>query len=300
MGKKSLFEPTLPPEEEGAIPSPVEKKTDNQKDIKTTAAKAEPEGTTVSPETAAAVETPAAAAATEPETIADNVEAPFVNEEPSQEQVTSGPEPSPVCYEETISSSASDLPPFEYDPLVDKKILMLGIIGVAGLIVILMIASMINAGNYYVRQTRGAVEIWQGDFSPLGQERILTLHGTHWKGPIRNSYSKKTVFSFAGVYYLEKVKTLAETPVSDDFDRIDYYLKQVRELFADPESRQIAARIDEIRKLISEAGVLQASGEKQAVSLAQKKIDTVNQRLDELIAEMSGDTGKAEKADSAH
>jgi len=199
-----------------------------------------------------------------------------------------------------FETPAADFVPLESDPLIGGKSLLLGVAGVCGLILMILIASMMNADNYYVKQARGAVEIWKGDFSPIGKDCIMILHGTQWNGPFKESYSKKAVFSFAVRYYLKKTVALVEAPVSDDFNRIVHYLDRARELVSDLELQEIAAGIDQAGKNITEARVLQSSGEKAAVSLAQEKLDVAGQILAGILMDLAVDDLVAEEADSDH
>lgn len=296
MGKKSLFEPTTAPEKEKNDPAPV-KEAGHRKTAAVTEPSPEPENRTVTddknttPDQAADMKSAAAAGSSfEPETRL--VKTPAVEAPSSETKVTS--------FEADVPSPAAAEVPFENDPLVDGRPLLLGVAGVCGLILIILIASMMNADNYYVKQTRGAVEVWKGDFSPLGKDRIMILHGTHWDRPVQDSYSMEKVFSFAIAYYLEKVRTLAEAPVSDDFDRITYYLERSLALAADEQFRETATLISQIGRYVTEARVLQTSGEKEAISLAQEKLTAAGRMLTGLIADLAEEGREAEDAASGH
>lgn len=256
MGKKSLLEPT--PEPKKRKKTPASGKTVRKKAGTTRKLPAEPE---VSPSISAA-------------------------EKPAPDVSPSGPEPG------KLEMPVPDRLFFESDPLVDKKLLLLGIAGVSVLILIILIASMINYGNYYVKQGKGAVEVWKGDFSPVGKDRIMILHGTYWDRPVKESYSRGEVFPFAFKYYLEKAAAMAESPVSDDFDRIVYYLDRSLELASDRQFKKMAVIITQARQSLIEARVLQESGEKESVALAQKKINTASRALTGLIADMEGGGGR--------
>jgi hypothetical protein len=275
--------------ETGMIPEP-------EKNIsgKEATAAAEP---SVEPETGAAeaLSTPA------PEKISDG-------EAAAAAEAVPAPDTSPVKTSETdvpsaeakVSSLEADVPFFENDSLIDTKPLLLAIVGVCGLIMVLLIASKVNAGRYYVKQSKGAVIVSKGDFSPVGKDRIMILHGTRWNREKKNSYSRDDVFSFAALYYLEKAMTLADAPVSDDFDRIVDYLARARKLVADGEYQGAAVIIKQARRNITEAQVLQSSGERDAVSLAQEKLDAAGQALSGLIADMAKIGRETDSAEAGH
>ena len=198
-------------------------------------------------------------------------------------------------------SPAEDEPPFENEPLIDTRTLIAGVVVVCGLILLVLSGSLMNADNYYIKQTRGAVEIWKGDFSPGGKERVLILHGARWLKPFKPSYAKAEVFPFVAAYYLDKANMLTKESVSGDVDRILDYLDRVQALYADDPIEELDSTISQIRKTIAEARILQASGEKAAVDLAQKKIEAVSQSLMDLAAEMTGENAsEPETAAAVH
>ena len=283
MGKKSLFEPTIAPEEEKSEPAKG-KVRDKKKATKAQAA-APPE-----PEAA-----PVAAAGTDNPPVEPDAPTPAPEPKPAVKQdippVVKMDASPPV--QTKAPSPAADLPPFDSDPLIDFRTLMTGVVVVCGLILLVLLGSLMNADNYYVKQVRGAVEIWKGDFSPGGKERVLILHGARWLRPFKSSYSKAEVFPFAAAYYLDKANMLTDAPVSEDFDRILYYLDRVQSLYAEEPVAELDSTIKQIRKTIAEARILQASGEKAALDLAQAKLRAVSQALMDLAAELTGESGAA-------
>jgi hypothetical protein len=279
MGKKSLFEPTIAPEEEIKAPAPEKVRDDKETTTARTPKPPEPEAT------AAKAETPPVEAV-EPAPVQETPPAAVKQEVPP-----------PVKTQPT--SSPGDIPPFENEPLIDTRTLMTGAVVLCGLILLIFVGSVMNADNYYVKQNMGAVEIWKGDFSPGGKERVLILHGTHWRKPYKKSYTKAEVFPFVAAYYLDKANMLTEAPVSEDLDRILYYLDRVQALYAEEQTAQLDNTISQIRKTIAEVRILQASGEKAAVDLAQKKITAVSRALTDLMAEMTGESKPAPEAAAA-
>ena len=316
MGKKSLFQPTAVPEKEKSEPAPATPDPAEKKKAKATA-----KGQ-IKPESGGAKK-PAARSAREAESPKKKAEVPKKKAEApasAVEEPTGAAAPATeipgagvtdpvkgadttvqkVPYKTSDSQFDTDQAPFETDPLVDQQILTSAIAAVCGIIFILLIASMINSGNYYIKENRGAVEIWKGDFTPAGKDRILILHGTHWDRKIKDSYSMEEAFSFAAAYYFEKARLQAEVPVSDDFDRTFYYLGRVRGLYDDRLPQEVGDKITAVEKYMTEARILQASGEDAAVSLAQKKIDTVDKILTGLISDLAGKDRKKTGKKTGH
>ncbi len=301
MGKKSLFQPTTAPEEEKKAPEP-EKVSDAEKIKATETPAPEPKS--------APVETPVAETAS----AASDEPAPEKAVPPSAEHATPPPQATPLpevadpsparetppCINTFEPPDLKDPAPFESDPLIDAKSLKTIAVVVCGIILLIFLGSMMNADNYYVKQSRGAVEIWKGDFTPGGKDRIVVLPGAHWKQPARTSYSKEDVFPFVAAYYLEKARMLTEAPVSEDFDHINYYLDLVQKLYAEDPVEEVDSTISLIRKTIAEARILQVSGEKAAVDLAQKKIQTIDEALTDLVAFFAGGDEPEAAAVSGH
>ena len=80
---------------------------------------------------------------------------------------------------------------------------------VAGLIISILIglvihASYRNENKYYLQFEAGAVEIWQGTFSPGGKKRILIMPGVQKPAQIKAVYTKEAVFPLAFHFYVSK------------------------------------------------------------------------------------------------
>lgn len=88
---------------------------------------------------------------------------------------------------------------------------LLGLIVAVILIFALLIgASLNNMDNYYLKQTNTGLEIWRGDFSPNGRQKIVTLQGVDASEPIKNKYSRQEALAAAFEYFMEKADKVAE------------------------------------------------------------------------------------------
>ncbi|MBT8332255.1 MAG: hypothetical protein KJP06_07995, partial [Deltaproteobacteria bacterium] len=65
-------------------------------------------------------------------------------------------------------------------------------------------ASYRNADKFYLKFGAGALEIWQGTFSPGGKKRILIMPGVQKPTEIKTVYTKEAVFPLAFNFYLSK------------------------------------------------------------------------------------------------
>ncbi|MFO7560544.1 MAG: histone H1-like repetitive region-containing protein [Desulfobacterales bacterium] len=84
----------------------------------------------------------------------------------------------------------------------------------------IIIASYINTGNYYLKTADGALEIYQGDFAPMGKELLITLPGGVPPKTIEDVYSKEKVFPIVCNYLIDKADTLLKVNGLPDFQYI--------------------------------------------------------------------------------
>jgi hypothetical protein len=73
---------------------------------------------------------------------------------------------------------------------ISKKLLLFGIAGFSFIILmgIVIRTSFYNTSHYYLRSAAGAVEIWQGTFSPGGKKRILIMPGVQMPQKMKEIY----------------------------------------------------------------------------------------------------------------
>lgn len=128
--------------------------------------------------------------------------------------------------------------------------------GIGGFIFVILIglvirASYYNRDRYYLRSAAGAVEIWQGTFSPTGKKRILIMPGVQMPTAIKKMYTQEEVFQLAFNFYTKKADALMEVPGMPDFIGIKSYLNRALSFATTAELRQIAnARINQIDRMI--------------------------------------------------
>ena len=134
-----------------------------------------------------------------------------------------------------------------------KKPLLL-IIG--GLIFVILMglvirASYDNTGKFFLKSAAGAVEIWQGTFSPGGKKRILIMPGVQLPAKAKSVYSMEDVYPLAFNFYVSKADALMEVPGMPDFVGIKSYLNRALSFATTEDLRQTAhGRINQIDRLI--------------------------------------------------
>jgi hypothetical protein len=112
-------------------------------------------------------------------------------------------------------------------------------------------ASYQNTKKYYLKSAAGAVEIWQGTFSPGGKKRILIMPGVQMPERKKDVYGKKDVYLLAFKFYVSKADAIMEVPGMPDFIGIKSYLNRALSYATTDDLRQTAhGRINQIDRLI--------------------------------------------------
>ena len=108
-----------------------------------------------------------------------------------------------------------------------------------------------NTAKYYLKSAAGAVEIWQGTFSPGEKKRILIMPGVQMPAKTKDVYAKEDVFPLAFKFYVSKADALMEVPGMPDFVGIKSYLNRALSFATTDDLRQTAlGRINQIDLLI--------------------------------------------------
>ncbi len=134
-----------------------------------------------------------------------------------------------------------------------KKLWLLIITGFIFIVLIGLVihASYDNTKKYYLKFAAGAVEIWQGSFSPGGKKRILIMPGVQMPEKIKDVYRKEDVYPLAFKFYVSKADAIMEVPGMPDFIGIKSYLNRALSYATTDDLRQTAhGRINQIDRLI--------------------------------------------------
>jgi hypothetical protein len=159
-----------------------------------------------------------------------------------------------------------------------KKRWFLAITGLIFMILMGLVirASYQNTKNYYLKSAAGAVEIWQGTFSPGGTKRILIMPGVQMPTTIKDVYAKQDVYLLAFKFYISKADVLMEVPGMPDFVGIKSYLNKALSFATTEELQQtVHARINHIDRLILlyRADVAAVKGTPAGLETALKYLD---------------------------
>ena len=188
----------------------------------------------------------------------------------------SKPKPSSLSSQKLFSSKPQGTLPFR----ISKKLLFFGSAGIIFIILIGLIihTSIHNTRNYYLKSAAGAVEVWQGTFSPGGKKRILIMPGVQVPAKIKEVYTKAEVYPLAFSFYVSKADALMQVPGMPDFFGIKFYLNRAL-FFATTQSlRQKAeARINHIDRMIFfyKADVAATKGTRAGLEAALGYLDQI-------------------------
>jgi colicin import membrane protein len=195
------------------------------------------------------------------------------------------------------------------------------IIGLASGFIILLAfifsASSSNNSKYYIKEKGGVLEIWQGRYAPLGEERMMSLPGVPLPEQIKAVYSKTEVFPLIFNYYIDKADALSTMPDTPDYVAIKSYLDNAL-LFATTgdlrkkaysrlnnikfndlmykadvaESRGAISDLDEAIRYLNQASLLKVEASKSDV--VKQKIKSIKEQRAEIEAqEAEESTGTA-------
>jgi hypothetical protein len=192
------------------------------------------------------------------------------------------------------------------DPM--DKAMKYMVAALAVLIALVVGSSMINQGKYYIRSTDGALEIYQGRFSPMGEQLLISLPGVQPPATTKEIYSKTDVFPIIFNYYVDKADMLLKVQGLPDFEGIKTYINKAMPYAFTPESKDMVssrlnnidlmillykadvsaskstlADLNEAKGFLSEAARLDIDDMK--LNLIHQKIDAVDKKIASLKAE---------------
>ncbi len=192
------------------------------------------------------------------------------------------------------------------------------IIGLASgfiiLVALIFSASSSNNSKYYIKEKAGILEIWQGRYAPLGEERMMTLPGVPLPEQINAVYSESEVFPLIFNYYIDKADAISAMSDTPDYVAIKSFLNEAL-LFATTGdlSKKAYSRLNDIKfnDLMYKAGVAESRGAVSDLDEAMRylnkasllkvgagKSDVVKQKI-ESIKEQKAEMIEAQVAEEA-
>lgn len=122
-----------------------------------------------------------------------------------------------------------------------------GLCGLAALVAVIIVASFLNTGKFYLENVNGAVQVWRGRFSPTGKELVLSLDGMEASRPLQAVYSETEIRPLVFGYFRDKADAILNEPGWGDFTKIKEYLHQAASYAPTGELREmVQLRLDDI------------------------------------------------------
>lgn len=196
------------------------------------------------------------------------------NEGTASKSVRSKQEQIPTASQTAFSPAPRRSFPFRFSRLT-VLLIMTGLV-IAILMGLVVHASYRNTDKYYLRSAAGAVEIWQGTFSPGGKKRILIMPGVPKPAEIKEVYAREAVYPLAFNFYVSKADALMEVTGMPDFVGIKSYLNRALSFATTGERRQTTrARIIQIDRMILfyKADVAATKGTRNGLEAALDYLD---------------------------
>ena len=173
----------------------------------------------------------------------------------SETDITDGPEQSDAPQKDSATpagrswSISAAFDPIRNHP-VKAGVFLLSIVTVF-LIGLIIYTSHLNTQKYYLESYAGALEVWQGTFSPAGKKRVVSMPGVMPPEKIKPTYTQQDVYPIIFNYYLEKSDALIHAPGIFDFTDIKFYLNRALIYASTAEHRRaVQIRLNRIDRVI--------------------------------------------------
>jgi len=151
--------------------------------------------------------------------------------------------------------------------VAEKATMRKVVIGLASgfiiLVALIFSASSSNNSKYYIKEKDGALEIWQGRYAPLGEDRIMILPGVQSPEQISAVYSEAEVFPLVFNYYIDRADALSAMLDTPDYMAIKSYLNKALQFATTGDLREKAySRLNNIKfnDLMYKANVAESRG----------------------------------------
>ena len=204
-------------------------------------------------------------------------------------------------------------PKKESDP-VDRGIKILAA-GIGLVFLLIMIASTSNSGKYYLKPNNGSLEIWKGNFAPMGKSLLVSMPDVPAPKDLKQTYRKKEVFPMVFAFYIDRADKLLETDNYPDFEGIEDNVSKALDFSITPEQKKqamvrlnsidqmiliykadIAASRETIESLEKARDYLEEAGEIDGDQAAAKMIIAKQNKIAETLSSLKGEA-LAEKDD---
>ena len=123
--------------------------------------------------------------------------------------------------------------------------------GIGLLFLLIMIASTSNSGKYYLKPNNGNLEVWKGNFAPMGKSLLVSMPGVPAPKYLKETYRKKEVFPMVFAFYIDQADQLLDTDTYPDFEGIKDNVSKALDFSITPEQKkQASLRLNKIDQMI--------------------------------------------------
>ena len=174
-------------------------------------------------------------------------ETPSTKTDPAERsKPATGDVPAPSAAESAISAALMSVKQHPFRIAVSLvSMLLLVLIG------LIIYTSHLNTKKYYLQPYAGALEVWQGTFSPAGKKRVVIMPGVKPPAEIKPVYNQQEVYPIIFNYYLEQADALIHSPDVFDFTDIKFYLDRALAFATyDVDRAAVKTRLNRIDRVI--------------------------------------------------
>ncbi|KPA13997.1 hypothetical protein MHK_005799 [Candidatus Magnetomorum sp. HK-1] len=133
----------------------------------------------------------------------------------------------------------------EKEPIMSNSIKLV-FAGIAILFIMLYVASVKNHDKYFLIDGKSGVELWQGDFSPMGKSQILSLMGMELPENIQLSYTQSEVYPLICGFFLDQANDLLSEDNIPNLVQVKEYLEQAYNYADETNQKEIIKRLNGI------------------------------------------------------
>lgn len=135
---------------------------------------------------------------------------------------------------------------------VFKKKLTVFLSVILVLMMLLIGMSYSNSKDFYLRSKYGAVEVYQGNFAPVGKKLAYTLPGAVLPEDEKEVYTKHDVYPLICRYYIDKSDALLAVKGLPDFGGIQTDLDTASDFtITDELEKEVQARYDALNVMVA-------------------------------------------------
>ena len=118
--------------------------------------------------------------------------------------------------------------------------------GIVALFIMLYMSSSSNFSKYYLVEGKSGVEVWQGNFSPMGKSYLLTLMGMELPETAQSSYSQSEMYPLICNFYLDQANEVLSEDNIPNLVQVKEYLEMAHHYATEDVQQKIQKRLNGI------------------------------------------------------